>query len=471
MTIKNSIVCFVLLTLFCGLFFSVNTYASVPVESSPTSDAELSFDSDNKTDSEESLADVSTNSDVTEKLAKIPDSIVSMSSGYVVVVDKSVQRLYVFHKSEHFSKVFDAPCSTGKNSGSKQIAGDAKTPNGIFFITKVLHKPGPPEVYGSMAFPLDYPTLSDQRAGRGGNNIWIHGTTNALLPKQSRGCVVLRERDLRRLANYIFLNRTPVIISESIKWVPQNYVSSSKKYFENILESWNRAFLEKDLKKIDSLYMQGTEIKGKRREDLHNKIKNLKLINNHFVLQPKDISILQSGNHAVIIFDQVFSVSSNNSFQGFYNKLILEKMNNQWHVVDDATPSRIEEKHLARANNRQKEIVDTDKTAQKEIQKLVKQWVVSWESGDMATYRNCYTEDFQSREMNLNEWVLYKTDVRQRSKNIKIKIDNLKISVKEETGTALFIQSYSSSALKSKGKKTLELKKMDGEWKIHREIM
>ena len=231
------------------------------------------------------------NSIISSNSIKIPDSIVSLSSGYIVVVDKKNQKIYVFNKSGDFSKVFEAPCSTGKNPGSKQVAGDAKTPNGIFFATKILYNPGPPEIYGSMAFPLDYPTLSDKRAGKDGNNIWIHGTIKSLLPKQSNGCVVLRDSELKRLANFIYLNKTPVIISESIKWVPQNYVPPSKNELENILTSWNKAFIEKDIKKIDSLYMKGSEIKGKRREELHDKIKNLKFINKHFVLQPRDISI------------------------------------------------------------------------------------------------------------------------------------------------------------------------------------
>ena len=45
----------------------------------------------------------------------IPDSILSLASGYVIVVDKQYQKLYVFHKNGYFSKVFETPCSTGKN--------------------------------------------------------------------------------------------------------------------------------------------------------------------------------------------------------------------------------------------------------------------------------------------------------------------------------------------------------------------
>ncbi|MGD0280574.1 MAG: L,D-transpeptidase family protein [Smithella sp.] len=398
---------------------------------------------------------------------KIPDSIVSLSSGYVIVVDKKYQKIYVFHKDRTFSKVFEASCSTGKHSGSKQVAGDAKTPNGIFFTTKMLRNPGPPEIYGTLAFPLDYPTISDKRAGRDGSNIWIHGTTKSLFPKQSSGCVVLHDSDLRRLANFIYLNRTPVVISESIKWVPQNYVLPSRNELEKILISWNKAFTEYDIKKIDSLYMPGAEIKGKRREDIHNKIKQLKFINKHFVLQPRDISILQEDNNAVIIFDQIYTVSDNN-FQGFYNKLILEKTDNKWYIVDDATTPGVTGKKMALIDSKQKGPNDT---ASKDIRNLITKWLTSWESGDMKTYRDCYASDFQSKEMDLEAWISHKSDVHKNGKNINIRIDHLQISADENTAKALFIQHYHSSKLRSKGKKTLELRKTGDEWKIYREIM
>ena len=282
---------------------------------------------------------------------------------------------------------------------------------------------------------------------------------------------MLRDNDLKRLANFIFLNKTPVIISESLNWVPQDDVPSSKHELENILTSWHKAFIEKDIEKIDSLYRQGTEIKGKRREELHDKIKNLNLINRHFVLEPRDISILQDGNNAVIIFDQIFSVTGNNTFQGFYNKLILEKINQKWYVVDDATPSSTTDDKIILAKNKPKELKETGNTDQKEIQKAVKKWLISWQSGDMATYRNCYAHNFQSKDMNLDEWIEHKTQVRHNSKNIKISIDKLKISVSGENATAAFIQYYASSSLKSKGQKTLNLKKTGREWKIYRETM
>jgi murein L,D-transpeptidase YafK len=459
---------YIVLLFFIFPVYSAQVFAAVTAASGATTESANSANTANIND-----LDISNDSDEISPPAislgarKIPDSIVSLSSGYAIIVDKKYQRIYVFHKDGAFYKVFEAPCSTGKHSGSKWLEGDAKTPNGIFFTTKILQNPGPPETYGSMAFPLDYPTISDQRIGRNGNNIWIHGTTKSLLPKQSKGCVVLHDRDLKRLANFIYLNRTPVIISESIKWVPQNYVLPSKNELEKILISWNKAFTEKDINKIDSLYMHGSEIKGKRRQELYKKIGQMKFSNRHFAMEPRDISILQEGSNAVIIFDQIYAVNDNN-FQGFYNKLILEKTDNKWYIVDDATTPNIAARKLARVEIEQK---DTDQSDHKEIRNLVNKWLTGWKSGDMKIYRECYASDFQSREMGLDAWIAHKTNVRETSKNIKISIENLVISANEDSAKATFTQHYSSSRLMSKGKKTLELKKIGDEWKIYREIM
>jgi len=326
----------------------------------------------------------------------------------------------------------------------------------------LLTNPGDSETFGSMAFILDYPTLPDKRANRNGGNIWIHGTTKKLLPRQSSGCVVLSDEDLKRLANFIYLNKTPIIISESVNWVPQDYVPSSKNELENIATTWSRAFIEQDLKKLDSLYMRGAEIQGERRRDLNEKISQVKSLGPHFSLQPRDISIIQDHDNAVILFDQIFSVSSpTNYFRGFFNKLFLERVDNQWYIVDNtagATKLDILRKTLPES--------------EKQIHQLINRWLTSWQSGDMKTYRDCYDpKDFESRGMNLDAWISHKINVRNKSNDIRISLSHLKISVNNDTAEVSFIQSYNSSIMKSKGKKTLEIRKTGNEWKIIREIM
>jgi hypothetical protein len=67
--------------------------------------------------------------------------------------------------------------------------------------------------------------------------------------------------------------------------------------------------------------------------------------------------------------------------------------------------------------------------------------------------------------------VSYKTNVHQKSKKMNISIEKLQISADENIATAVFTQHYSSAILKYSGKKKLELRKINDEWKIYREIM
>ena len=110
-------------------------------------------------------------------------------------------------------------------------------------------------------------------------------------------------------------------------------------------------------------------------------------------------------------------------------------------------------------------------TSDEDIRQVVSKWLAAWQSGDIAIYRSCYDEDFKSKNMTLEKWIAYKTGVRQKSTGIKIGIDDLKITADGDHAEAVFIQTYSSSLLNDKGKKTLKLKKSGNEWKIYQEIM
>jgi tetratricopeptide (TPR) repeat protein len=130
--------------------------------------------------------------------------------------------------------------------------------------------------------------------------------------------------------------------------------------------------------------------------------------------------------------------------------------------------SVVTNENLAQVNNKTSKVKSLPN---EDIRNLVLKWAASWESGNMKIYSGCYASDFQSKGMNLNEWVTFKTNVHKNSNNIKINVSDFKISVDGNNAKAVFSQNYSSSLVKSKGKKTLELKKEGEEWKIFREIM
>ena len=398
----------------------------------------------------------------------IPESIISISSGYVVAVDKKLQKLYVFKKNGDFSRVFEAGCSTGKNHGSKQLSGDAKTPTGIYFATRILTNPGPPETYGTLAFSLDYPTITDRKAGKNGTNIWIHGTTKPITPFQTNGCVVLKDKDIQALAKFIHLNKTPVIIVESIRWIPQNKTTPVKQELEKVLSDWTKGYLDGNIKAMDKLYLKNFQIAGKKRERLASHLSNAQNIKQHFVLEPRDISILRHDQDAVIVFDQITDVNKDGSFSGSFQKLSLQNINHQWLILDDeAVVATVVQKAVSTAAPSP----DTESATRAAAQKLVTRWVKSWESGSLSTYRSCYAPNFRAQGMNLEQWVSHKASVRDRSKNIRIRIADLRISADANSATAVFRQHYSSNLLKSSGIKKLEMRKFNGTWKITRESM
>ena len=124
--------------------------------------------------------------------------------------------------------------------------------------------------------------------------------------------------------------------------------------------------------------------------------------------------------------------------------------------------------NLNQVNNKQ---IEKKVVPKKAVRNLVNKWLTSWKSGDVETYRSCYAPDFQSKGRNLDAYISDKTEVLKKSKKIKINIDKLHISADENNVIAVFTQHYSSSIFKYSGKKKLELRKINDEWKIYREIM
>ncbi|MCX5830250.1 MAG: L,D-transpeptidase family protein [Deltaproteobacteria bacterium] len=431
--------------------------------------------------------------------ASVPEALLRLSSGYAVFIDKHLQRVYVLqNRGGNVVMVFDAPCSTGKAPGEKMEQKDAKTPRGIFFATKFEQMRKPHPAYGTMVFHLDYPNLLDKRMGKNGSNIWIHGTNKSLQPFQSNGCVVMKNKDIEALSRYIYLGKTPVIIEESIKWIPIERPSKDREELERVMMWWSKAILDGDQNILNRLYYPESPSASSPRKVIVQKTRNLKDASGHFDFRPQDITICRLDDKAVMLFDQVLSVQNADSFQGSYVRLFLEKIDNRWLIVDNGAPQRrSREESVAAATPAGKKQApatgpreastaaapkETAKTApskakpaevvkDQDIRLLVENWAKSWTSGNMEAYRACYAPSFRNRGMDLSRWVTYKKDLRKTSKNISVKIDNLKTSSEGQKATATFTQKYSASNIKSSRAKRLELVKIDGEWKIIRESM
>jgi murein L,D-transpeptidase YafK len=141
---------------------------------------------------------------------------------YALVVDTSRSTLFVYENVGGEPRyVTDFYITIGKLGTEKFSSGDQRTPIGVYFVKAELPKKRLADMYGSGAYPLSYPNEWDRKNKRAGSGIWLHGTpsgTYSRPPRASNGCVVLANDDLNKLAPYLQVGITPVIITNQMDW-------------------------------------------------------------------------------------------------------------------------------------------------------------------------------------------------------------------------------------------------------------
>jgi len=139
---------------------------------------------------------------------ELPESVL------VVLVDKKARRLHLLRpKNEEWTRVALFDVAVGENGGRKEVRGDRRTPEGIYFIVGRKDDSELASTYGPLAYVLNYPNHEDREAGRTGKGIWIHGTPPDSVPVSTRGCVELHNGDILELSRALEGGiGTPVVI-------------------------------------------------------------------------------------------------------------------------------------------------------------------------------------------------------------------------------------------------------------------
>jgi len=186
---------------------------------------------------------------------KIPRSLITMSDSinYVLVVDKSKNRLYIYENQGTAIPprlIDDFYIVLGKNEGNKLEQGDLKTPSGVYFVTSFISDDDLPRKYGTGAFPVNYPNEYDKSLHKTGDGIWLHGTDKELYsrpPLDSEGCVVLTNDEFTRIGQYVKPGETPVIISEQVEWISTDQWLDRTIELQSQLEDWRQNWERADI--------------------------------------------------------------------------------------------------------------------------------------------------------------------------------------------------------------------------------
>lgn len=192
----------------------------------------------------------------------LPSSLLQISetdafSKYVFLVDKDQRKLSVFERNgELIKKVDEFPADIGSKGGNKTKRDDHKTPEGIYFLEERLSQPEIPfGTYGAMAFTTNYPNLFDKRENKTGSGIWLHAVPDSVpLTRGSRGCVVVRNEVIKKLADYIKLRETPILIFDHVKYVTKQEHDLRRQGLSEFVEKWRQAWENQDVESYMTFY-------------------------------------------------------------------------------------------------------------------------------------------------------------------------------------------------------------------------
>ncbi|MCW7752754.1 L,D-transpeptidase family protein [Desulfobotulus sp. H1] len=412
-----------------------------------------------------------------QAVTKIPDVFLYAESRpfTAVVVEKSTQNLMVYVKNEedmlYLRHLF--PCSTGEVSGDKQVSGDRKTPEGVYFFLTEFEERYLAPIYGTGAFPIDYPNFMDQRAGKTGNAIWLHGTNKALRPQDTNGCVALENQHLDAMRGDIRLLRSPMIVVENLAYhsdyPPKNDVSR----LTGLIAAWTEglrgdsyhAYLEqysRDFLPDVSWWQDWLSL----REILEESIPE-------FRFEIEGLDLFQVSGRVTGIFDLVVRVGDASRNLGTRILYMEPDDKGRMRIVGDPwlappeSPVPIGEPLLAGLQSFE-EVWD----AEDQIVRMVDDWLVAWSSQEIAPYAAFYASDFRSQGKNRNAWVRYKEGLNRQYSFIQVTREGpLEIRMRGQGRAVVrFVQRYESSGFETRGRKRLDLIREGGRWKIYREI-
>ena len=257
---------------------------------------------------------------------------------HAIVIDTQKARLYLYQNDNGRPRfVADYYVSHGKLGSDKRSEGDKKTPTGVYHVTDSLPAKKLGDLYGTGAFPINYPNEWDRRQGRKGHGIWLHGTpsdTFSRPPKASDGCVVLSNTDLDALSKNLQIGLTPVIISNSVEWLSFDDWQSERSALNKKIEEWRADWESRDVERYLKHYSPKFQSKEANFEQFASQKRKVNAGKSWVKVKLSNLSMFRNPGAeelVVTIFEQDYQ--SNNLNNQMKKRQYWIRENGQWKIV------------------------------------------------------------------------------------------------------------------------------------------
>ena len=269
----------------------------------------------------------------------LPDAILvpGQKPGYVLVVDKAEQVLYVYLNKPGQPLVLERvmACSTGAAKGDKLERGDRKTPNGFYIFNQKLLPRELSDIYGILAYPMDYPNFWDKNLKRGGDGIWLHGINKPLTDYDSNGCIEVENHNLAPMEEFLTLYDTPVIVYEKLSVADTGVLAAEGQEVLAFVEGWRTAWVNKNMAAYRSKYDENFVNSDQRpynawmshKEKLFHQYKSI-------AVELKNIKVFRHRDVLVVLFEQYYSGDKSFTSAGL-KRLYLRKSGDSYKIVGE----------------------------------------------------------------------------------------------------------------------------------------
>jgi len=378
----------------------------------------------------------------------------------IIAVDKASQMLIMLERKSPLREVRRFPCTTGQSVGDKLVEGDLRTPEGVYFVGPRISRKLDWDLYGDLAYSLNYPNPIDRINGKTGGGIWIHGRGKTFVPRDTRGCVALKVPDMRDVADGIAYG-TPVVIASDLEWTQEPGESEiTAMALSKELDTWAANWQNRDeafFNHYDPALMTVSE--GRSFDGFVANKKNIFAAKPWIHVMVDNVHAVPGPDYWVTWFDQYYRTPGKVSTTGkrFYWK---KDEAGQWRIVGrEYVPASesLEPKYLAAKTEEVRQVIDV--------------WRSSWLASDIEGYQSLYTpQAVQGTRRGATHIADYKKALWAKTPPVKVGVDGLKVTSHPKGLQVAFMQTFEDAGGYSDvGLKTMILTPDGGSWKIENE--
>jgi len=375
----------------------------------------------------------------------------------ILAVDKASQMLIMLERKSPLREVRRFPCTTGQSVGDKQVEGDLRTPEGVYFVGYKINRRLDWGLYGDLAYSLNYPNPIDRIHGKTGSGIWIHGRGKTFVPRDTLGCVALKVPDMRNVAEGIAYG-TPVVIGEEVAWTTdpgENSVIAESLAME--LESWAASWQSRSNQFFDHYNAQFmTQSEGRDFAGFINHKKNVFAAKPWIHVMVDNIKAVAGPGYWVTWFDQYYRTPGMVSTTGkrFY---WMQDENGRWRIVGrEYVPASedLTSKYLAAKTG--------------EVNAVIDAWRDAWLGMDVQAYGDLYSANaVQGKRRGATTIVDYKKTLWAKTPPAKVQVDGLIVKPHPKGLQVAFDQTFEDGGgYNDIGRKTMVLVPSGDTWKI-----